>query len=773
MSHHPEPSRPGGRDDDPVAARTLAEPSLEDLMGRIRLELTGSEEDLLRTSRIAGEAAAVRAEAAGVAAEILSLDEIIDRIRHELKRRRDGASGSATASATPAPEEGRLPRWKSSVAPLPVQPTYVLADMLRPSDGEFIDNAFRIMLRRSASVGEKTHYLAALRGGIGKVEILGEIRFSGEGMQHGVHIDGLLIPYKLHRWRRLPVLGWFLATGIALFRLPRLFAHLQRLEAASAQENQQTGQALNELAQAVETRLAHLDDQLDTLAGLQRRVQTKLSEQMSVLTSTIDHLQQQLAIQASTSARVETRLDQLEQLEAAMMARLESVQASLSASAAEQVGQLETAMMARLESVQTSLSAHIVEQVDHLETAMAARLELAQTSLSSQVETRLEQVKQFEAAMTARFESARTSLSTQVETRLEQVRQFETAMTARFESVQTSLSTQVETRLEQFKQFETATIARIESVQADQAGIYAQLESRLDTGFSTIAKMTVDGAGIRRTVHDIERRLMVLFDRLSQQATGLSTVAPSGPREEPASSGLLDAHYVSFEDTFRGSREDIKTRAEQYLATFRGAGIKAGDGLILDLGCGRGEWLEVLSENGYACRGVDMNGVMVSEALARDLDVVEQDAVVFLRSLGNESVSAVTSMHLVEHLSYEVLIRLLDEALRVLRPGGVLILETPNPENLTVGSYWFYMDPTHRNPIPPPLLQWVVEARGFEGAVIDRLTRNRGVVDIQPVAEGVAGASQINKIVDLLTAAPDYAIVARKSCPGAMCEQET
>jgi len=771
-------------------------------MGRIRLELTGGEEDVLRTARIAGEAAAARAEAAGLVAEVLSLDEVINRIRRELKRRRGEASGSATTSATSASGEDRLPRWQPSVAPLPIQPTYVLADMLRPSDGEFIDNAFRILLRRPASVEEKAHYLAALRGGIGKVEILGNIRFSDEGMQHSVHVDGLLIPYKLHRWRRVPVLGWFLATGIALFRLPRLFAHLQKLEAASAQESQQVGQTLNDLAQAVETRQARLDDQLDTLAGLQRRVQAKLSEQMSVLTSTIDHLHQQLAVQASTSAQVETRLEELEQLEAAMMARLESVQTSLSAHVVEQVGQLETAMaarlelaqaslstqvetrleqakqfetamMARFESAQTSLSAHVVEQVGQLETAMAARLELAQASLSTQVETRLEQVKQFETAMTARFESAQTSLSTQVETRLEQAKQFEAAMTARFESAQTSLSTQVETRLEQFKQFETATIARIESVQADQAGAHAQLESRLDTGLSAVAKMTADGTGIRRAVHDIERRLMTLFDRSSQQATGSSAVASSGPGEDQASSGLLDAHYVSFEDTFRGTREDIKTRAEHYLTTFRDAGVEAGGGLILDLGCGRGEWLEVLSENGYACRGVDMNGVMVSEAQALGFDVVEQDAIVYLRGLGSESVSAVTSMHLVEHLSYEVLIRLLDEALRVLRPGGVLILETPNPENLTVGSYWFYMDPTHRNPIPPALLQWVVEARGFESAVIDRLTQNRGVLDIQPVDEDVAGASQINKVVGLLTAAPDYAIVARKPCPEAVHGQGT
>jgi len=725
-------------------------------MGRIRLELTGSEEDVLQTAKIAGDAAAARAEAAELAAEVLSLDEVIDRIRRELKQRSGGASGSVANLTTSATAQGHLPRWQPSVPPLPIQPMYVLADMLRPSDGEFVDNAFRILLRRPASAEERAHYLAELRGGFGKVEMLGTIRFSDEGMRHAVHVDGLLIPYKLHKWRRIPVLGWFLAMGIAVFRLPGLSAYLQGLEAASAQESQQVGRALNDMAQAVEARQARLDEQLDTLAGLQRRVQAKLSEQISALGSTIDRLQEQLATQASASTRVESRLDRLEQLEATMTARLESMQASLSAQSAEQVGQLEATMTARLESVQASLSRQTAEQVGDLEAVMTTRLESVQASLSGRA---AEQVGQLEATMAARLESVQASLFGKT---VEQVGELEAAMKGRLEFVQASLSGQT---VERVGQLEAVTTARIESLQADQVGVTAQLESRLDTGLSAVAKMTKDGAGIRRTVHDIERRLMALFDRLGQQATDSPAVAPSGPGEDQASSGVLSAHYVSFEDTFRGTRDDIKQRAGHYLAAFRDAGIEAGDGLVLDLGCGRGEWLEVLSEHGYASRGVDLNSVMVGEAQALGLDAVEQDAIAHLRSLDSESVAAITSMHLVEHLPYEVLIRLVDEALRVLQPGGVLILETPNPENLTVGSYWFYMDPTHRNPIPPPLLQWVVEARGFEGAEIDRLTQNRGVFDIQPVGEEVAASNQINKIVGLLTAAPDYAIVARKPRP--------
>lgn len=638
--NHPDPSHPGNREDPAAVAQAHDGPGLGELMARIRRELTGSTADPLKALGYAARTAA------DDSADALSVDEVYDRMRRELKRRRGGSSDGAAASTASEPVEDRLPRWQSVTGTLPLQPQYTLAEMMRPSDSNFVDNAFQILLRRSASAEEKAHYLATLRsGGSGKVEILGHIRFSDEGMRHGVHVDGLLVPYKLHRWRRIPVLGWFLAAGIAVFRLPRLFAHLQMLEAAGAQESQQIGRALNDLAQAAETRQAQLEDQLDMLAGSQRRLQAQLSTELPTHAEAIDRLQHQLAEQISLTA----------QIEATLTARLEST---------------------------------LADQAD-----ARARLE---STLADQAEA----------------------------------------------------------------------YARLESMLAEQAAGRARLEQRLEAGLSALAKAITDGASDRRTVHAVERRLVALSDRMNQQPVDPSPAASAGSSGEQASDGLLDAHYVSFEDTFRGSRDDIKTRAVHYLDAFRDAGIGAGDGLVLDLGCGRGEWLEVLSEHGFASRGVDLNSVMVGEARALGLDAVEQDAITHLRSLDSDSVSAVTSMHLVEHLPYEVLIRLVDEALRVLRPGGVLILETPNPENLTVGSYWFYMDPTHRNPIPPPLLQWVVEARGFENATIDRLTINRGVMDIQPLNGDVAAANQINKIIGLLTAAPDYAIVARKPQAG-------
>ena len=320
--NHPDPSHPGNRENPVAAAKAFEGPGLEELMARIRLELTGNAEDPLRMAKAPGGKA--RADTAELGADSLSVDEVIARMRRELKRRSGGPSGSTDVSTTSVPVEDRLPRWQP-VGTLPLQPQYTLAEMLRPSDEEFVDNTFRILLRRSATDAEKAHYLNALRSGVsGKVEILGRIRFSDEGVQHGVHVDGLLVPYKLHRWRRVPVLGWFLATGIVLFRLPRLFAHLQMLEAAGAQENQQVGRALNDLAQAAETRQAQLDDQLDVLAGSQRRLQAQLSTELPAHAEAIDRLQRQLAAQASLTAQIKDRLQKLDQLEATLTARFES-----------------------------------------------------------------------------------------------------------------------------------------------------------------------------------------------------------------------------------------------------------------------------------------------------------------------------------------------------------------------------------------------------------------------------------------------------------------
>src|SRR5262249_52921207 len=158
-----------------------------------------------------------------------------------------------------------------------------------------------------------------------------------------------------------------------------------------------------------------------------------------------------------------------------------------------------------------------------------------------------------------------------------------------------------------------------------------------------------------------------------------------------------------------------------YLRLVREAGFGTAAAPVIDIGCGRGEWLEALRDNGLIGKGIEINRVFIDMCRGRGFEVIEGDAIENLKAMPNDYAGVITSIHLVEHLPFERVIALLDEARRVLRPGGLLVLETPNPENLAVGSRSFYVDPTHRNPLPPETLRWFVEARGFHGARIERL----------------------------------------------------
>jgi 2-polyprenyl-3-methyl-5-hydroxy-6-metoxy-1,4-benzoquinol methylase len=175
----------------------------------------------------------------------------------------------------------------------------------------------------------------------------------------------------------------------------------------------------------------------------------------------------------------------------------------------------------------------------------------------------------------------------------------------------------------------------------------------------------------------------------------------------------LDALYVSFEDQFRGTREDIKARFQVYLPLLKEAMLGSEQVPILDVGCGRGEWLELLQEEGLRAQGIDLNRVLVEACRSHGLTVAEGEAIAYLSTMPPNSLGAVTGFHIIEHLPFDRLIALLDETVRVLKPGGVAIFETPNPENILVGSCNFYLDPTHRNPLPSSMVKFIAEARGL------------------------------------------------------------
>jgi len=211
--------------------------------------------------------------------------------------------------------------------------------------------------------------------------------------------------------------------------------------------------------------------------------------------------------------------------------------------------------------------------------------------------------------------------------------------------------------------------------------------------------------------------------------------------------------YRAFEDRYRGARDTIKDRLRAYAPFTAPLHALLPGGAALDLGCGRGEWLELLAEQGFAARGVDLDEGMLAACRERGLQVQNQDALAALRACADNSLALVSSFHLVEHLPFELVRELVAEALRALQPGGLLVMETPNPENLTVGATSFYMDPTHLHPLPPNLLHFAAEHAGF--------TRSK-VVRLQEEARLHDPAAPLGLITVLEGVSPDYAVVAQK-----------
>ena len=190
------------------------------------------------------------------------------------------------------------------------------------------------------------------------------------------------------------------------------------------------------------------------------------------------------------------------------------------------------------------------------------------------------------------------------------------------------------------------------------------------------------------------------------------TPDPGSPT--PAFSPSLDAYkYVGFEDQFRGSREAIRGRFESYLPLFEGRSN------VLDVGCGRGEFLDLLRARGVSARGIDLNHEMAEVCRARGLDVTEADAVTYLSPLADASLGGIFSAQVVEHLQPAYLLRFLELAFVKLGPGGRLVLETLNPACWVAFFESYIRDITHVWPLHPETLKYLVVASGFSKATIE------------------------------------------------------
>jgi SAM-dependent methyltransferase len=261
-------------------------------------------------------------------------------------------------------------------------------------------------------------------------------------------------------------------------------------------------------------------------------------------------------------------------------------------------------------------------------------------------------------------------------------------------------------------------------------------------------------------VQDLVRELT----EVSQRAAGLETelrvlrgkVDGAGPR--------FDALYADFIDRFRGSTADVTAKLTRYLPDVRrvlGATVGSDSvaSRVVDVGSGRGEWLVLLRESGVPASGVDANPEFVDTARARGLDAVHGDAAAHLRNLPAESVDMVTAFHVIEHLDVETVLELVAAARHALRPGGCLLLETPNPSNLRMAACDFYNDPTHRSPLPPALTEYLVTASGFVEVEVRPMNPNPSA--FEPADSGPC--QHVEQLVArTLFGAQDYAVLGYK-----------
>lgn len=201
----------------------------------------------------------------------------------------------------------------------------------------------------------------------------------------------------------------------------------------------------------------------------------------------------------------------------------------------------------------------------------------------------------------------------------------------------------------------------------------------------------------KNSVEDLLARLQSAASR-----TGGSPVLP-----EDAASRVRAFEYLRFENRHRGSEEVIRARQRLYLSYFRKTGK------VLDLGCGRGEFLELLQAEGRAAAGVELNPEMAALARQKGLEVIEGDGLDYLKNSPDRSWGGIFLSQVIEHLDPDVLRDLVRTAFLKLSPGGVLLAETINPQCLTTFSGAFYLDLSHHNPIHPEAARFLWESLGF------------------------------------------------------------
>jgi 2-polyprenyl-3-methyl-5-hydroxy-6-metoxy-1,4-benzoquinol methylase len=322
-----------------------------------------------------------------------------------------------------------------------------------------------------------------------------------------------------------------------------------------------------------------------------------------------------------------------------------------------------------------------------------------------------------------------------------------------------------------------AAIRSLEAVRR-QAELRARFESRLIEYLQTIAPYveTKDrasgGAELLEQITLAQQRILALrreVERLSAAGGREDTAYRFAARESPApiESALDDVEYVGFENRFRGSEALITGRLQDYVPLF------ASCSNVLDVGCGRGELLDLFKKEGIAARGIDANAAMVTRCRDRGLDVEQADALAYLDRQADGSLGGLTAIQVVEHLQPADLLRFLRLAYDKLRPGAPMVVETINAACWAAFFDAYIRDLTHARPLHPGTLEYYVRACGFSAVDVqfrepvgeqERLARVMPAASGDPALAGIVAVVNANadRLNGRLFSHRDYAVVARR-----------
>jgi SAM-dependent methyltransferase len=246
-------------------------------------------------------------------------------------------------------------------------------------------------------------------------------------------------------------------------------------------------------------------------------------------------------------------------------------------------------------------------------------------------------------------------------------------------------------------------------------------------------------------------------------ATPAAAIVPAPPADGLSRDGGFK--YVAFEERYRGSQEAIRQRQLEYVALF------AGTSDVLDIGCGRGEFLSLLRENGISARGLDINQTMVDVCRGKGLAATTGDAITYLRSLPDASLGGLIAAQVVEHFDPPYLNAFVELAFAKLRPGAVIALETINAASWFAFFSSYIRDYTHKQPLHPETLSFLLEASGFQRVELRYLAPvpDDGKLERVPSAPNLpfpdvlnALNANVDRLNGLLFAHQDYAAIGHR-----------